>query len=252
MKIFYFSATGNSLHLALSLGGKALSVVRCMEDNACCYKDDVIGFVFPIHFGQVAPPMIEFVKMAQLEARYLFFIGTYGHYAANALRQFEALLETKGLKADYGCDVEMVDSWLPRYAIENERALLPRRRVEEHILQIRRDIEARKTRSVSYSAIATVASFFGQRQKYRNICSNFEFQGQCNSCGVCQDVCSQHNILLQGGRPHFGEACISCLACVHWCPQNVIHLKNEKSGARFHHAGVSLRQMMGRDGGPAE
>jgi len=244
MKIFYFTATGNSLHVALSLGGEVLSVVKCLKNGLLCHKAEAIGFVFPVHFGQVAPPMIEFLKVANLQAHYFFSIATYGHYPANALGQFHSLLKKRGLIADYECGVEMVDTWLPRFNVEKEIRLLPRRRVEERVCKIRMDIENGRKKVLPFEILPFIVTFFEKRIKYRNICGKFYVSKACNGCAICRNVCSQENVEIVAGLPKFGYSCISCLACVHLCPQQAIHFQGEKSVARFHHPEISIYQLM--------
>ena len=244
MKIFYFSATGNSLHVALSLGGEVLPVVKCIESGSLCHTADVIGFVFPVHFGQVAPPMIDFLKLADLHAHYFFLIATYGHYPANAMQQFNSLLREKGLKTDYQNGVEMVDTWLPRFDVDAEISLLPSRKVEEHISKICKDIENRRKKILPFKFLPFIVGFFERRIKYRNICRKFIVNEACNGCGICRKVCPQQNVQIEAGLPQFGHSCISCLACVHLCPQCAIHFYGEKSKKRFHHPALSLTQLM--------
>lgn len=51
MKVFYFSATGNCLAVAKNIGGEAISVPQAIHEEKSNYKDDAIGFVFPVFDG---------------------------------------------------------------------------------------------------------------------------------------------------------------------------------------------------------
>ncbi len=49
MKVFYFTATGNSLAVAKKIGGELISIPQVMNDENLEYKDDVIGVIFPVY-----------------------------------------------------------------------------------------------------------------------------------------------------------------------------------------------------------
>ena len=58
MKIFYFTATGNSLAVAKKIGGELISISQARNEQIKEYKDDVIGFVFPT-FGCTVPKIVK-------------------------------------------------------------------------------------------------------------------------------------------------------------------------------------------------
>ncbi|MDR2588945.1 MAG: hypothetical protein LBC67_05905, partial [Spirochaetales bacterium] len=49
MTIFYFTATGNSLYAAKTLGGKLYSIPQLLKEGQFEFADDSIGFVFPVY-----------------------------------------------------------------------------------------------------------------------------------------------------------------------------------------------------------
>jgi ferredoxin len=65
----------------------------------------------------------------------------------------------------------------------------------------------------------------------------------CVKCGVCAKVCPTGNIII-GENVSFGDNCEMCLGCVHLCPQNALHLKNEKSAARWRNPDVGLNEII--------
>lgn len=50
MKIFYFTATGNSLHVAKRLGGELYSIPKVMKNGDRKFEGDVIGIIFPCYW----------------------------------------------------------------------------------------------------------------------------------------------------------------------------------------------------------
>ena len=75
-----------------------------------------------------------------------------------------------------------------------------------------------------------------------------EAEAHCVGCGICEKICPMDNIRLVAERPVFGENCISCLACFHWCPQEAIWMsKGEEEMKRrfkYHHPDVKLNDIL--------
>jgi MinD superfamily P-loop ATPase len=74
---------------------------------------------------------------------------------------------------------------------------------------------------------------------------HFHADNTCNHCGVCKKVCSFNNIVINDGKPTWGNHCEACLACFHLCPQHAINLDNyTKDFIRYKHPDVSLAELM--------
>jgi flavodoxin len=83
-EIYYFSGSGNSLHVAQELqrripGASLIPLVSLLKDDVIKTNAETVGFVFPTH-GMVSPiPVRNFLKKADLSsAEYLFAIATRG------------------------------------------------------------------------------------------------------------------------------------------------------------------------------
>jgi ferredoxin len=61
-------------------------------------------------------------------------------------------------------------------------------------------------------------------------------------CGICARICPADNITVTD-TVTFSNRCEVCYACVHNCPQNAIHLKNERSAVRFRNEHISLQEL---------
>ena len=71
----------------------------------------------------------------------------------------------------------------------------------------------------------------------------FYVESSCNGCKTCEKVCPVNNIEVNE-FPTFHNNCQQCLACIQNCPQNSIHLKGEKSSARFRNNNVDLKEII--------
>ena len=71
--IIYFSGTGNSYSvakkLAAAIGDEAVPLIRLAEnpDSYDLEKEDRIGIVFPVYYGDVPKPVEEFFKTVKLK-----------------------------------------------------------------------------------------------------------------------------------------------------------------------------------------
>ena len=78
--IIYFSGTGNSYSvakkLAAAIGDEAVPLIRLAEnpDSYDLEKEDRIGIVFPVYYGDVPKPVEEFFKT---ESIHLFLWSGY-------------------------------------------------------------------------------------------------------------------------------------------------------------------------------
>ena len=121
--------------------------------------------------------------------------------------------------------------------------------IEEKINVIINDIKEQRQFLPNYSPfqqfISTVISALWESKKAANKRDkNFLVNDSCNGCGICRNVCPAANI-TGTGKPEYRHTCEFCLACIHLCPKNAIHLKSEQSEKRFINANVNLAGIIG-------
>lgn len=247
MTIFYFTSTGNCLYAAKRIGGSLYSIPQLIKTKQFNFKDDAIGLIFPC-YGFGMPDMVRrFLKQVSWEAGYTFAIATYGNMTGAVLPNLERYAAGLGKKFDYMDTLLMVDNYLPNFKVEDQLAKLPEKRTEENLSRIVKDIRNRKTNRPSAtlseklftSVIQTGSRLFMNGKNAQNYIVN----ERCTKCGICAKVCPAGNIEVRD-KVVFLDRCEACLGCVHLCPQNAIHLKNEKSTARFKNEGVSLGEII--------
>ena len=66
----------------------------------------------------------------------------------------------------------------------------------------------------------------------------------CIRCGVCAKVCPANNITVTRNGVRFADRCEVCYACLHNCPQNAIHMREERSPVRLRNEHVSLQDIV--------
>lgn len=245
MTIFYFTGTGNSLAVAKRIGGTLISIPQVIDSQDLHFKDDVIGIVFPI-YGFAAPKMVrQFLNKVKFEADYTLAIGTYGNMPGAAMFNIQKLAEKQGYRFDYANHLLMVDNFLPVFEIGSEIEKLPKKKTEEMTAKIVADIRNRKhmkasaslgQRAFTYVIDSATSNTEKNAQKYI-------VNDKCTKCGICAQVCLAKNIAVTD-KVRFSNHCAGCEACLHHCPQNAIHLKNEKSNKRWRNPEVSLKEII--------
>lgn len=108
------------------------------------YADDAIGIVYPI-YGHMMPDMVRrFIGRATFDTPYLYFICTYGNRHANATELCVESARAAGLEPAYVSTLLMVDNWLPNFDMDEQRACIPEKRIDENLARIKADVAARK------------------------------------------------------------------------------------------------------------
>lgn len=244
MKIFYFTATGNSLAVAKHIGGDLISIPQIIDELDTHYKDDVIGVIFPV-FSNAPPKMVsEFLDKVTFEADYIFAIGTYGNLPGACMYNVQKQAQARGYRFDYANSLLMLDNFLPVFEVDAEIKKLPKKNVKEMTAKIVADIHARKKlqakSSVPARALASILKAVTTTDKNAQ---SYIINSDCTKCGICAKVCPVSNVTVSDSV-HFSDCCEGCLACVHLCPQNAIHLKNEKSGKRWCNPEVVVKEII--------
>jgi ferredoxin len=247
MKIFYFTATGNCLYVAKRIGGELYSIPQMIKEEKFEFEDDAIGFVFPC-YGFGMPRIVkEFIQKSKLKANYFFSIMTYGNKPGAGLQRMEEIGVEAGIRFNYTNEIVMIDNFLPIFKMEDQLKKENSKKIEEQLGPIIMDIANRENKLTRKGVLSNILSKGGQRLGERLSFNyghkHFIVQDQCNGCKVCEKVCPTGNIRV-AKKPEFAHQCQMCFACIHHCPANVIHLKSEKSKARFINQHVQLKEII--------
>lgn len=247
MKTFYFTATGNSLYVAKRIGGELYSIPQILKEKEHKFEDEAIGFVFPCHGFGIPRMVIDFMQKFQFTANYFFAVMTYGNKAAAGLNHLAKVGKKTGVYFNYTNEILMIDNYLPIFKIEDQLAKESSKKIEAQLNRIVSDILTRQTKTtqkgIATTAFSRVIYKLFTKHNYDRGDKNFIIKENCNGCKVCEKVCPKSNIVVEG-NPEFLHKCDVCYACIHHCPQGAIHLKSERSGARFINRNVKLKEII--------
>jgi flavodoxin len=116
-EIYYFSGTGNSLHLARELEKripektKIIPIVSLLKKENIETGSDTVGFIFPIHLAMAPAPVMEFIKKVDLNsAKYIFAAATRIGTRHRAFKDLENILKKKGKSLDSFFNLNMASN----------------------------------------------------------------------------------------------------------------------------------------------
>lgn len=124
--ILYFSATGNSKHVAERLaeatGDSIASIPEYADEKRNCVdlEGGMLGIVCPVFFGGL-PRLVEnyLEDLVARDASYVYFVGTYGGYSGQAGLYAKYLLARNGIKLDARFGVKMPGTFSPGYRVDD-------------------------------------------------------------------------------------------------------------------------------------
>ena len=247
MKIFYYTATGNSLDVAKRIGGQLYSIPQLLKENKLEFEDEAIGIICPTYVWSIPELAVEFLDKAKLKTNYFFGIMTYGNMDIGVKNHFVKIAKKNNLDVKYVKSLLMVDTALPLFDIDKQVANLDKKKTEENLAQIVKDVQNRKVEvdikspiKGSMSDLLYKMQISMQKSKYKQ----FEVEDSCIGRKTCSKVCPVGNITMENNRPKYDTKCIGCFSCTNNCPVNAIRVKNERSKARFRNKNVSLKEII--------
>lgn len=244
MKILYFTATGNNLYVSKRIGGEYYSIPKLIKEGKFDFEDEKIGIVFPSYNNGVPEIVEKFLDKSKLKSKYVFGIATYGLYAGATTRHLLEIGRRNGIEFSYVNELLMIDNFLPGFDINKELEKEPKKKIEENLEKIVKDINEGKKYIKKHSFVSDGIRVISKKFFYdKEFEKNFIVENNCTGCKVCKKVCPVDNIKVDK-KPVFKDNCQHCLACIHNCPQRAISLKTEKSKKRFINQNITLKEII--------
>lgn len=255
-RLYYFSGTGNCLALARKIA-ESLDDAEIIPINSVRGGVDLegksAGIIFPVYYQDMPKIVKEFVMNSKFNREsYIFAISTYGEMAGFAIGEIEKLLKKRGGILSTGFTVRMpgnynvlVDLVTP---LEKQRAFLDEayKMAEQIAVQVEeRAIVAPENPGTGFNRFAGAISGFVHYNLYK-LGTKFKVEAGCNSCSTCEKVCPVGNIRVEGeqGGVKWLDDCQHCLACMNYCPREVIENgKGTKGRLRYRNPDISLIEM---------
>ena len=256
-RLFCFSGTGNSLHVALELD-KELENNEILPINDDFQIDkfdnvDKVGFIFPVYAYGMPRTVENFIGKNEFsEDVYYFAIATCGGTPGNTIKNLDKLLRKNKCKLSAGFTVKeknhnlMEANLFMKFMIiaggsEPDSFL----KKKEQIVDIVKGNKTNKLETSSWLAnkLGDMLHKTALNQLKDNV-NQFYVNSKCNGCGTCVNICPKDNIELKDGEPIWSDDCESCFGCLQWCPQAAIGYEdNEGEIKRTHNMNISKNEM---------
>ncbi|HBT95928.1 MAG TPA: hypothetical protein DEB24_07585 [Coriobacteriia bacterium] len=252
--IYYFSATGNSLAVALELAEKlgapdpiSIPGTFMLDDPyAAAREADRVGFVFPVHRATLPEMVRGFIEMMPKRADcYYFAVSTYTVFGCNEFWDIDEILAAEGSFLNYAAGVRTMGNvglGTPGSRLVEKRLVSISKQVDEIVEAVTYFKESSFRRSSKL--LGMLVKKYTDRRR-RSLVFNIN-QG-CKKCGVCVQVCPANNIEFIDGEgggvaPIRSDKCEACYACLHWCPANAIETRR-KLHTHYHHPNIKPEQL---------
>lgn len=254
--IFYFSATGNSKHVANYIKNENESVVRmdiALKENKFVYEidDDRIGIVSPTYCWGMPSITEEFLSKVSFifkKKPYIFYIATYGTTTGANGQMANNILKKKNLCIDAFFDIKMPDNWTPVFDLSNpQKVSKQNEKANAHILETKEYIAQQRKGDFRNNKAPL---FTGQIGKftydhfYRKT-NHLHVTDACIGCALCEKKCPVEAIEMVDGKPIWiKDRCTMCLGCLHRCPKFAIEYgKNTKKHGQYIHPEVRIKDL---------
>ncbi len=268
IEIYYFSGTGNSLHVAKELhkrlpGSKLIPIVSILDDDVITTKGEIVGFVFPIYLSTVPAPVEKFLKKLKLEsAKYIFSVATrLGSFSVGNIN-VSRMLKKKGKNLD--------SQFVLNMASNSPTGLKPGKGNEDWVNQIKKE-RVSQLESEVQTNLDLICKVIHAKEKYpqkaitnpffttleRVICLltsntktqiNFYSDSTCTGCGICEQICPAKKIRMYDKKPVWDKDvnCYYCYACFNFCPSQSILVKNKytKKDGRYFHPDITVADIV--------
>lgn len=268
-QIYYFSGTGNSLHIARELQKRLgntdlIPMVGAMNSNKLATKADAVGFIFPIHCLGIPIFVKNILHAINLQsASYLFAVASR-ECSAKVFSEINRSISRQGKKLDACFSVQMPETYLPVFEVDNEYEIAEKEtRMLKQLDSIQSIISNReryekpdpKTFAMFlYYILRPVVMFIFSKTGYFRLGNRFYADAKCSGCGICSRICPADRIEMRGDRPTWNRKiqCMYCFACLHYCPQQAVQIKKSKTPVRgrYHHPEVSAEEIIMQRNGP--
>ena len=254
--IYCFSGTGNSLSAAKSLanaldGTTVVPIAKAIKGEIKTDADRV-GIVFPVYAFGMPRIVVEFCKKIEIaSSARIFAVATCGGMPAGTLLQLKKILAGRGLTLSAGFCVTMPGNYTPLYGApsdEKQRAILEK--AKKRIEYIAEAVKAGKPTRIEANNFLINWIFSGllYRVSIPHLCEADKYfwaNDNCNSCGVCRNVCPVANIEMKDGRPVWQHKCEQCMACLQWCPTEAIQWgKKTQRRKRYRNPDVTVQDII--------
>ena len=239
--ILYFTGTGNSEYTARRIAKETEEEIcnlftKIRENDYSPLHSETPWIVAAPTYAWRIPRILEkWLKQTELSGnRNIYFVMTCGDSIGNAGSYLKKLCAD--MEMNYrGCyEIVMPENYIAMFTTPTkEKAITMIDRAE---MEIHQAIERIKSGELFPEAKLTLMDKMNSGIVNCLFYPLFVHAGKfhvtdaCISCGLCEKVCPLSNIWLVNGKPHWGNKCTHCMACICRCPKEAIEYGKHSQG----------------------
>ncbi|MCG2762750.1 MAG: EFR1 family ferrodoxin [Candidatus Atribacteria bacterium] len=278
-EIYYFSGTGNSLHVAKELQKRIpkaniIPIVSLLNKDVIKTKAETVGFVFPLHGMTVPIPVKIFLKKLELKSvNYIFAIATRGGTKCFAFNKINQILKRNRKCLDSTFILTMInnDPKFEVYEIPTSESISKvESKIQTRLDSISRIIinkekyQEKDSDYIDFPFIKPVnyllerlvlLGMFWADVTHTGINNYFYADSKCIGCGICEKVCLSQKIKMINKKPVWQKnvKCYLCYTCLNYCPEQAVQIKSkiymksytDKNG-RYPHPFATIKDIAGQ------
>lgn len=248
--IIYFSATGNSRHVANEIakrtGDELMDIAKCCKDgiyDVDLKEGESLGVVVPTYFSLLPSVVDDYLAKLRIHStqrdHYIFFVATCGSIIGETPFLANEHMKKKGFSFSAYYSVKMPDSWTPIFDLsDNEKIERKNKNADLEIYKISKMISEKKSGDFSHGKLPhfIIKPMRNIYNKARST-SHLKVSSSCIGCGLCERSCPESSIEIKDGKPFWiKDRCAMCLSCLHHCPEFAIQYgdKTKNHGQYVH------------------
>ena len=269
MDIYYFSGTGNSLHIAKKLherfpASNLIPIISLLDKETIKAEAEVVGIIFPLYLTTVPKPVdIFFRKIDLTSATYSFSVITRIGTFSVANVYINKVLRKRGMVLDAAFMVNMANNsptgvkpfadrtWARK--ITDDKVKLIEEKAQEKLETIVNAVTCKK--KVFFDGSTSFLSYLLEPLMTKltfnsNITIPFYADNTCTKCMICEKVCPSGRIKVVDGIIIWDTSvpCYYCYACFNFCPTQSILVgkKYVLKNGRYHHPRIGYKEIYGQ------
>jgi len=244
--IFYFTGTGNSLHITKRIAAITGDMIISMNDKIkqndtqpICAEDKLV-FVVPTYGWRIPRIVEQWIRATQFTgADKAWFVMDCGGEIGNAAKYNLRLCDQKGFTYMGTAQIVMPENYIAMFnapeTAEAKKIIEKADPVIDSAAHIIAEGQAFPTpRNNLYDRFMSGAvnpMFYRLFVK----ADAFYVSNKCIGCGKCVELCPLNNIRLTDGKPVWGKDCTHCMACICHCPTAAIEYGKKSVGKPRYH-----------------
>lgn len=244
--LFYYSATGITQKLALTIAERtnetAISIEDALKNEAFDYElkdSERLGFLSPVYFGSIPDILKDFIKKLKIktaEHYYCFIALTFGSSPFNAANHLTTLLLRNGITTNAIFGAAGIDTFIPFFTIpagEQRKMVEDRTNTQNALIaeQVADRTQINDIKPGPFPRLTTAIS--APIYTWMRRTNNFVVSDACNGCGLCAKNCPEQAITIDPDAKHptwTKPKCLLCFRCLHHCPTTAIDYANATKG----------------------